>query len=104
MDRGASPKHIVLNSALKPVSSSVSKAGKVGGATVRHEFQRLKSRSRLPPTSLFLSMIRSSEVSAKSRSVYYRTIFFNVDRADQLDCRRWRDNIKKAVRNTLRGG
>ena len=31
------------------------------------------------------------------------TIFFNVDRADQLDCRRWRDNIKKAVRNTLRG-
>ncbi len=33
----------------------------------------------------------------------YLTIFFNVDRADQLDCRRWRDNIKKAVRNTLRG-
>ena len=33
----------------------------------------------------------------------FLTIFFNVDRADQLDCRRWRDNIKKAVRNTLRG-
>ena len=28
----------------------------------------------------------------------FLTIFFNVDRADQLDCRRWRDNIKKAVR------
>ncbi len=32
----------------------------------------------------------------------YLTIFFNVDRADQLDCRRWRDNIKKGVRQTLR--
>ena len=30
----------------------------------------------------------------------YLTIFFNVDRADQLDCRRWRDNIKKVVRQT----
>ena len=34
---------------------------------------------------------------------YSLTIFFNVDRADQLDCRRWRDNIKKVVRYTLRG-
>jgi len=32
------------------------------------------------------------------------TIFFNVDRADQLDCRRSRDNIKKVVRQTLRAG
>ena len=79
MDRGTSPKHIVLNSALKPVSSSVSKAGKVGGATVRHEFRRLKWVPRLPPTSLFLSMIRFSEVSAKSRSFYYRTMPFHRD-------------------------
>jgi hypothetical protein len=34
----------------------------------------------------------------------YSIIFFNVDRADQLDCRRWRDNIKKVVRETLRAG
>ena len=32
----------------------------------------------------------------------FLTIFFNVDRADQLDCRRWRDNIKKVVRQMLR--
>ena len=34
----------------------------------------------------------------------FLTIFFNVDRADQLDCRRWRDNIKKAVRDTAPPG
>ncbi len=34
----------------------------------------------------------------------YSIIFFNVDRADQLDYRRWRDNIKKVVRETLRAG
>ncbi len=34
----------------------------------------------------------------------FLTIFFNVDRADQLDCRRWRDNIKKVVRYTFHGG
>ena len=34
----------------------------------------------------------------------FLTIFFNVDRADQLDCRRWRDNIKKVVRYTAPPG
>jgi hypothetical protein len=41
-----------------------------------------------------------SDTSLATR--YSLTIFFNVDRADQLDCRRWRDNIKKVVRETLR--
>ena len=33
----------------------------------------------------------------------FLTMPFNVDRADQRGACRWRDNIKRPVRNTLRG-
>ncbi len=46
--------------------------------------------------------IQINETTASLTTGWFLTIFFNVDRADQLDCRRWRDNIKKAVRETLR--
>ena len=57
-----------------------------------------------PPKIMNTNQQQSNNYASPLKAARCLTVLFNVDRADQLDCRRWRDNIKKAVRNTLRGG
>ena len=102
MTRGPCPNRIVLDTASWPANSPDFRAGKEWGSIVRHELLRFKCTFQvapyLPPTLYSTSQSQKTEIAC----LEHRTIFFNVDRADQLDCRRWRDNIKKVVRQTLR--
>ncbi len=70
---------------------------------VRHEFQRLKSHSKLPPTSLFLLTIQPEGLFAKSPSVYHRTIAFHHDRG-RIVLPFHRGAVNSVVRATLRRG